>query len=374
MRRLYTSFSIFILLLAITTIAVAILSINRIKFEAAQILVSGAREALIVGDSRTAIMTLSKSVPVLFKDISFQGISGEIQFSLKTGIEHIGVFPLNIDIPVYQDANNKSKFGTLRFIYGVDEYVTTILLFLVVEFVLAGFAFKREKKLILKEVSLSLESATISAREQIAHQVAHDIRSPLTSLNVIIGKLQPHLSNENDVLQAIANRINGIADDLLIKNKAKNSDRISTEMGFDLRKNIEELVREKEILYKDVGFKLHLEEAQRINVEIVEFQRVMSNLLDNAVESLQEMKIVEVTLRRSLEGVVISITDHGSGIPPEILEKIGKTKISSKGERGNGLGLLSAFKKIEEWGGEINIYSKVSVGTNIVLRIPSLKS
>ena len=372
MRRLYISFSILLFLLVVTTVAVAMFSINRIKLEAAQILVSSTRESLIVGDSRTAIMTLSKSVPILFKDISFRSSAGETLFSVKTEVESVGRLPLNLDIPLYQNTADTVKFGTLRFTYGVDDYIAPILLFLLIEFVLAVFAFKRERKLISKEISLNLETAMLDSREKIARQVAHDIRSPLTSLNIIIGKLKPHLSHETDVLRDVATRINGIADDLLVKDRNQRSEAKNLSVCFEIKESIEELVREKNISNSGIDFRLHLEGGSTTTVSKSEFQRIISNILNNAIESLNETKVIEITLHKGIGVSVVSITDHGSGIPQELLEKIGKVQISSKGDKGNGLGLYDTFRKIEEWGGHISIYSKVSIGTKIVIKVPEV--
>ena len=82
------------------------------------------------------------------------------------------------------------------------------------------------------------------------------------------------------------------------------------------------------------------------------FKRTISNLINNAVESINDDGQVAVSLQRKINSIVLEINDTGSGIPDHILKNI---KEKRKIQNGNGLGLPYALKSIKEWGAAYEI-------------------
>lgn len=78
---------------------------------------------------------------------------------------------------------------------------------------------------------------------------------------------------------------------------------------------------------------------------------------------------VEVTLRE--QDVVISCTDHGVGIPPEKIPKLGEPFFTTK-EKGTGLGLMMCHQIMEAHQGSMKIESQVGKGTRVELCLPVL--
>ena len=105
-------------------------------------------------------------------------------------------------------------------------------------------------------------------------------------------------------------------------------------------------------------------------------QRVLINLLDNAVNASKEGSKVKVAARAisadaKHPGIQIKITDDGAGIPPELLPKIFDLFVTTKRSgKGTGLGLAVCQEIVKAHGGTINIKSEVGTGTSVRIYLP----
>jgi signal transduction histidine kinase len=105
-----------------------------------------------------------------------------------------------------------------------------------------------------------------------------------------------------------------------------------------------------------------------------EFNQVLTNLIQNAVEALPEKNGTgAVTVHaRNEEGVlVLSVKDNGSGIAPEDQSKIFNAFYTTKDVgRGTGLGLTIAHRVVTALGGSITVRSRVGAGSEFIVRVP----
>jgi len=227
----------------------------------------------------------------------------------------------------------------------------------------------------LKEAEIHSRKAALG---QIAAKVAHDIRSPLAALNMMQKKQITALPEEqrNMMLNAIQ-RINDIANNLLSKhqnniNDITAADNLTIEPAVTL---LEKIVSEKRAQYDDKPIEFQLNVAENthgtfIKVNANEFQRSLSNLINNAVEAISSEKgIVTMRIFRNSESaVVFSIKDNGCGIPEDLLPKILDGASIGK-KAGTGIGLSSAKKSIEAWGGQFSIQSQAGKGTIVTITL-----
>jgi PAS domain S-box-containing protein len=149
--------------------------------------------------------------------------------------------------------------------------------------------------------------------------------------------------------------------------------------------NVNELVLETLTLLKPVFEQHDLE----VNATLAEslaplpanrgsLQRVLINLLNNAVDALKDGGAVIITTRAaagspetSNEGVVIEVTDTGAGIPPEMLPKVFDLFLTTKESgKGTGLGLAVCQEIVKNHGGTIQITSKLGEGTRVRVFLP----
>ena len=107
-------------------------------------------------------------------------------------------------------------------------------------------------------------------------------------------------------------------------------------------------------------------------------QRVLINVLDNAVNASKEGGLLKITARESATseskatGIVMEITDSGAGIPPELLPKIFDLFVTTKPSgKGTGLGLVVCQEIIKAHRGTIDIKSEVGNGTCVRIFLPA---
>lgn len=213
------------------------------------------------------------------------------------------------------------------------------------------------------------------ARAELAEQVAHDIRSPLAALEVVAGEVSALPSDALAAMGAAIMRIRDIADDLLSANRARASCPVLD--AHMLSGLIEPLVIEKRLQFRalnGVEIAMDVDEASRGSSALVqpaEFKRLLSNLVNNAVEAIDGAEgVVRVTLAAQHGRVRVVVWDNGRGMPPEVLSKIGRRGETHGKSGGSGLGLYHARTTVKSWAGSLELSSKVGEGTTVTIDLP----
>lgn len=211
-----------------------------------------------------------------------------------------------------------------------------------------------------------------------ASQVAHDIRSPLAALVSVNEDLGGISEQKRMVLRSAVDRIQDIANHLLEssrkKRKAPPGDR-SGESGL-LSATVEELISEKRFRLRshlDVRILSQISNEAFgvfVRMETLKIKRVLSNLLDNAIEAIQGKGSIRVNLDVKNGFAELVIEDDGSGIAPEVLPKLMLRGATFGKPEGTGLGLYHAKKSIEEAKGRLSLSSALGVGTKVAIALP----
>ena len=228
---------------------------------------------------------------------------------------------------------------------------------------------------------------------EIAQQVSHDIRSPLSALNMMLMDLKELPEQKRLIVRSALQRINDISNSLLEKSKGQavssptqssTSPVAITSAGATevvlLSSVVGELLSEKRIQFRekvDVSIEEDLTKAYGyfVSVKATELKRVLSNLINNAIEAFPEGKgRVTVGIRGYKDVVQIIISDNGKGIPASVLAKLGERGVShgkeSSGTSGSGLGVYHAKSTVESYGGKFEIQSREGRGTMIQIQLP----
>jgi two-component system sporulation sensor kinase A len=233
--------------------------------------------------------------------------------------------------------------------------------------------FLREKNRMNREAKLRLAHDKMMAQSFLAKKVAHDIRSPLSALQLIVNTLHADNKEQKQIIVDVVTRINGIAEDLLMSEKSqplvaeKNE---VEECGVNLKDMLSSLLKEKSSLFPQMKFLFDFQLENKWKGKGVELSRIISNVLNNAIESNSEGNMVHINAYETQEAMYIEVVDFGSGISEEVLAKLGQEQVSTKGSRGNGIGLFSAFQDLKAWGGEIGVQSKMGIGTKVTVKLP----
>lgn len=231
---------------------------------------------------------------------------------------------------------------------------------------------------------------------EIASQVSHDIRSPLSALSMLIGTLKDLPADKKNLVLHATQRINDIANNLLQKSSQSQSESTShttLETAIDTRKFsneyiphiVEMIVSEKRLQYQDHPYlRIESDLSQSFgtfaNIDPTEFGRCLSNLINNAAESLvnnsgQVLLTVKKVTTNSAGNAIITISDNGKGIPKKFLKNIGEKGVSygkNGTQSGSGLGVYHAKMTINSFGGDLLIESHEGRGTTITIMLPCI--
>ena len=228
---------------------------------------------------------------------------------------------------------------------------------------------------------------------EISKQVAHDIRSPLSALNFAIPNLSELPEDRRLLIKNATQRINDIANNLLVKSRELQVDssftsgrgHSSSELNEVLLSSlVDSIISEKRIQNREkIGVKIDVDLKSCYGVFVlansIELSRVLSNLINNSVEAFGvNGGNVSVSLRGYADLASIVIQDNGHGIPKDILGKLGQNGFSygktGLPGSGTGIGLHHAFENIKRWHGKMNIQSEVGRGTIIEIQLPRTNS
>ncbi len=100
-------------------------------------------------------------------------------------------------------------------------------------------------------------------------------------------------------------------------------------------------------------------------------EQVVVNLVHNAVQASAPGGEVRVIVDEDADGPLVSVRDHGPGMPPEVLARLGEPFFTTK-ERGSGLGIGISRRVIDEHQGRLEVRSRPGEGTEVIIRLPPL--
>ena len=215
---------------------------------------------------------------------------------------------------------------------------------------------------------------------EVASQVSHDIRSPLSVLNLLLSNLEAITEEKKIILKSAINRINEISNELLNYSKV-NSNSLIKPMKLEivsLNDVVNSVVSEMKIAiseYRSIQIKSNINERYSLFSKInpTEMKRLLTNIINNSIESFTNQQgVIEISLKLVDQKILLIVTDNGSGIQPEVLKKLGKRGVTygkSGTNSGTGLGLYHAIKTIEQFNGKIDITSSLGIGTSIVITL-----
>ncbi|MDR1362316.1 MAG: HAMP domain-containing histidine kinase [Holosporaceae bacterium] len=212
-------------------------------------------------------------------------------------------------------------------------------------------------------------------------QVIHDIRSPLAALSMF-AKICANISeNDRIMLQSIVGNIDEIANGLLSRYKEYDKQSLPIEKKHSnilLDLVLQEMIKHKLNQHTNltVSFDYAPDLSNRhvfIDGDALIFNRMMSNLINNAVESIPGGNgTVKIAFSTKNQHVKIIVADNGVGMPPEIVNKImNNLAVDSTKECGYGIGIKQITGAVQELGATMHIDSEENVGTSIEITIPT---
>ncbi|HLD98885.1 MAG TPA: HAMP domain-containing sensor histidine kinase [Bdellovibrionota bacterium] len=198
--------------------------------------------------------------------------------------------------------------------------------------------------------------------------VAHNLRTPLLSMNTAIGKLETTIDAEPtstkalELLRLAMKNLESIANEVLLeRKKLQYAESISESV-----KGAIQIVGQTFPLQK---FVLEMGEAKISAAKLRGLTPVLMNLLKNAAEANSNGKPITVRVNGAGPGCLLEIEDHGSGIEDDVLSALKRGKSRTTKRDGNGLGVPAAMKWAAENRARFDIDSALGAGTRVRLEI-----
>ncbi len=231
---------------------------------------------------------------------------------------------------------------------------------------------------VFDDVTEVLQVQRDAAWAEVARRLAHEIKNPLTPIQLSAERLQMKLAPKLDATDA------GMLDrsTLTIVNQVAALKRMVDAFSQYARApeplmrelDINALVHEVLTLYESLGSRIRLDLADdlpHIVGDAVKLRQVIHNLLQNAQDALTDTAEARITVTSRVAGDVLhfSVTDNGSGFPEHLMKRAFEPYVTTK-TKGTGLGLVIVKKIIEEHGGSVAISNSEPHGACVSITLP----
>ncbi|MFO7799400.1 tetratricopeptide repeat protein [Rhodohalobacter sp.] len=239
----------------------------------------------------------------------------------------------------------------------------------------------REVNKTVKEQNDELEQVN-QVKNKLFAIVAHDLRSPLSSLQSLIYLIREHdlsKSERNNILDSLDQNIqdnSNMMDNLLAWAKAQMNGVQLNRRVFKFSEAAKAVTEQVRFQAENKGISIETQVVDELTVkadyDIVKL--VLRNLIANAIKFSKENDTITVSVSRSKQYAEIQIIDEGIGIKTEDQPKLfGNEHFTTRGtknEKGSGLGLNLSKEYIEEHGGELWFESEYKVRTTFFFTLP----
>ena len=219
------------------------------------------------------------------------------------------------------------------------------------------------------------QSEREEAWREMARQVAHEIKNPLTPMRLSIQSLErnfdPNDPKAKDKLREYAQSlINQI--DTLSSIAGAFSDFAKMPVQKSEEFNLTETVKLAIDIFNDDNLHFSTDDDQlTIKFDRTQMIRVITNLVKNAQQatSNEEKPEIYITIKSAGNKIALSVADNGTGIAEEDQQRIFEPKFSTK-SKGMGLGLGMVKNIVENYGGNISFESEINKGTKFIITLP----
>jgi NtrC-family two-component system sensor histidine kinase KinB len=219
-------------------------------------------------------------------------------------------------------------------------------------------------------------------RSEFVLRASHELRTPVTGMHMAFGLLQervhfPAESREADLLKTVneeMQRLMQLINDLLNFSRYQNGLQKLTLAPFD----VSELLEESRVRFADQAQEqdtILLVEMQeplpRLHADKAQLERVLDNLLDNALRHTPQGGLIRLQARRHGERLIVSVEDNGEGIAYGQQARIFEPFVQVGRKKGGaGLGLALCKEIVQLHGGRMGVYSRPAQGTQFYMALP----
>ncbi|MYK66326.1 MAG: HAMP domain-containing protein [Gemmatimonadetes bacterium] len=235
----------------------------------------------------------------------------------------------------------------------------------------------------LEDVTDELRSERILAWGEMANQVAHEVKNPLTPMKLSVQHLRRAWSDrKSDFGRILERNVSAILTEIdrlasIARSFARLASPGAAEQGPLVSVDLATVLREVLDLYRgggESGIRVESDLSEPLPPVLCrpdELKEVLLNLLENARAAMPGGGVVRIGARET-EGrdamVLVTVDDEGTGIPAKLLPRIFEPRFSTR-STGSGLGLPIAKRLVDSWGAVMEVESTVGRGTRVSVRL-----
>lgn len=221
----------------------------------------------------------------------------------------------------------------------------------------------------------------LESRQRLLRDVSHELRSPLTRLQVAIGLASRQVGPDHlaafERMELECERLNALIGEVLALARAGNDSQEHTRIEFDLAATLRSLVADARFEAQSAGKDVTLQVPERLTLSGNESRvgSAIENVVRNAIAYTPVQTAVSVVASRKADGVCVVVTDAGPGVPDLELTNIFMPfyRVSQARERetgGTGVGLAIAAQAVQWHGGRIEARNRPEGGLVIEMHLP----
>jgi len=234
--------------------------------------------------------------------------------------------------------------------------------------------------IVFDDVSPLVRAQRVAAWREVARRLAHEIKNPLTPIQLCAERLRRHFSGAPEPTRALVDEctttivgevesLKGLVDEFSQFARMPAPRAVPT----DLHALLDDTLSLYRGLFTDVQLRpAYGAGVPHVAVDPEQLRRVMINLIDNAIEAMDRQGDIEIATHHDASNNIVRIVvaDNGPGIPMEEREKLFLPYYSTK-QRGSGLGLAIVRRIVAEHGGSIEVGDNAPHGTRFTIELPA---
>ena len=231
---------------------------------------------------------------------------------------------------------------------------------------------------VFDDVTHLIQAQRDAAWGEVARRLAHEIKNPLTPIQLSAERLQLKLADKlpPHEAQMLARSTETIVNQVAALKSMVNdfSEYARSQRIKPASVSLNDLVREVLVLYESMGVKIALEldpALPAVRGDVALLRQVLHNLMQNALDSLAGVERAEVEVRteRVDDGVKLRIRDNGSGFSEALLARAFEPYVTTK-PKGTGLGLAIVKKIVDEHQGRMQVANVAPRGACVSITLP----
>ena len=225
-----------------------------------------------------------------------------------------------------------------------------------------------------------------AAKDAFVSTVSHELRTPLTSIVGYLelmadggmGDVSDEVSSGLTIIERNVVRLRSLVEDLLTLSAYDGAGRQREGRPVDLAAIVVETLQSMRPTIAAAGLEVELErrpDLGDVQGDVMDFERLVSNLLNNAVKFTHPGGSISVRLTQQRKMAVLVVSDTGIGIPRDeqdrLFSRFFRSSLAIEDEiQGTGLGLSLVHAVVDSYGGTVGVDSEVGEGTSFTVRLP----